>query len=209
MTRTPCVISAADHAGWAHFVCVAAPRGMPAVIERRRVTTIDAGLPTMPYHHESLGMAVAAADALITRVRRSIADCTSRALRDVVAALSPTYHIVALAIREPPFPELPDTVATVRQSYQLQCAADGMMYQLALCAAARDLGLAVHLCGRGEENARAAARLDLDSRDIDSFVRVTGRPSGPPWTEDHRRAYAAGIAVLASGARHRIITLRP
>ena len=49
MTCTPCVISAADHAGWAHFVCVAAPRGMPAVIERRRVTTINAGLPTMPY----------------------------------------------------------------------------------------------------------------------------------------------------------------
>jgi len=207
MTSTPCVISAADHAGWAHFVCVAAPRGMPAVIERRRVTTINAGLPTMPYHHESLGIPVEAANALIARVRRSVAECTSRALRDVVADLSPSNHIVALAIRKPPFPELPDTVATVRQSYQLQCAADGMMYQLALCAAAHDLGLEVHLCGRGEENARAAARLEVDSNDIESFVSVTGRPSGPPWTEEHRRAYAAGIAVLASGARHRI-TLR-
>src|SRR5215469_17211248 len=204
MTSTPCVISAADHAGWAHFVCVAAPRGLPAVIERRRVTTIDAGLPTMPYHHDSLGMPVAAANALITRVRRSVAECTSRALRDVVTDLSPSYHIVALAIRKPPFPELPDTVAMVRQSYQRQCAADGMMYQLALCAAARDLGLAVHLCGRGEENARAAARLDVDSRDIEALVSVTGRPSGPPWTEEHRRAYAAGIAVLASGTGHRI-----
>ena len=46
MTCTPCVISAADHTGWAHIVCVAAPRGVPAVIERRRVTAIDAGLPT-------------------------------------------------------------------------------------------------------------------------------------------------------------------
>ena len=203
MTSTPCVISAADHAGWAHFVCVAL-RGVPAVIERRRVTTIDAGLPTMPYHHESLGLPVAAANALITRVRRSVAQCTSRALRDLVTDLSPSYHIVALAIREPPFPELPDTVATVRQSYRLQCAADGMIYQLALCAAARDLGLEVHPCGRGEENARAAARLDADSSNIESFVSVRGRPSGPPWTEEHRRAYAAGIAVLASGARHRI-----
>jgi len=204
MTSTRCVISAADHAGWVHFVCVAAPRGVPAVIERRRVMTIDAGLPTMPYRHESLGMPVAAANALITRVRRSIAECTSRALREVVTDLSPSYRIVALAIREPPFPELPDTVATVRQSYQLQCAADGMIYQIALCAAARDLGLEVHLCGRGEENARVAARLHVNANDVESFVRVTGRPSGPPWTEEHRRAYAAGIAVLASGARHRI-----
>ena len=79
-----------------------------------------------------------------------------------------------------------------------------MIYQIALCAAARDLGLEVHLCGRGEENARVAARLHVNANDVESFVRVTGRPSGPPWTEEHRRAYAAGIAVLASGARHRI-----
>ena len=49
MTCTPCVISAADHTGWAHFACVAAPRGVLPVIERRGVTTIDAGSPTMPY----------------------------------------------------------------------------------------------------------------------------------------------------------------
>src|SRR5262249_2415121 len=150
---TPCIISAADHAGWAHLVCVAAPGNVPAVVERRRVTTIDAGLPTMPYHHESLGMPVNEANALIARVQRSIARCTSRALQPVIAALSPSYSVVALAIREPPFPELPETVVTVRLSYQLQCSADGMMYQLALCRAARDLGLEVDLCRRGEENA--------------------------------------------------------
>jgi hypothetical protein len=162
----------------------------------------------MPYHHESLGMSVAAANALIAQVRRSVAECTSRALRELITDLSPSYRIIALAIREPPFTELPDTVATVRKSYQLQCAADGMMYQLALCAAARDVGLDVHLCGRGEENARAAERLDVNANDIESFVSVTGRPSGPPWTEEHRRAYAAGIAVLALGARHGVTLQR-
>ena len=47
MTSVPCVISAVEHAGWAHFVCVARPGQVPAVIQRRRVTTIVAGLPTM------------------------------------------------------------------------------------------------------------------------------------------------------------------
>jgi hypothetical protein len=201
MTPTPCVISVADHAGWAHVVCVAAPGHVPAVVERRRLTLIDAGLPTLPYHHESIGMREDEANALIVRVRRSIAACTSRALREVVTGLAPTYRVVALAIREPPFPELPDTVAAVRQSYQLQCAADGMMYQLALCRAARDLGLEVDLCRRGEETARAAARLQVHRDDIESFVSGTGRPSGPPWTQEHRRAYAAGIAALAARAR--------
>jgi hypothetical protein len=191
------VISAVDHAGWAHLVCVAAPGDVPAVVERRRVRTIEAGLPTMPYHHESLGMGVDEANALIARVRRTIAACSSRALREVVTDLAPSYPVVALAIREPPFPELPDTVVPVRQSYRLQCAADGMMYQLALCHAARNLGLDVHQYRRGEETAQAAARLDVHRDDLESFVSVTGRPPGPPWTEEHRRAYAAGVAALA------------
>jgi len=42
MKLTPCVISVADHAGWAHVVCVAAPGHVPAVVERRRVMLIDA-----------------------------------------------------------------------------------------------------------------------------------------------------------------------
>lgn len=204
MKLTPCVISVADHAGWAYVVCVAAPADVPAVVERRRVTLIDTGLPTLPYHHESLGMPENEANALIARVRRSIARCTSRALREIVTDLASAYPVFALAIREPPFAELPETVAVVRQSYRLQCAADGMMYQLALCRAARDLGLEVHLCRRGEESARAAARLESQAEDVESFVSGAGRPSGPPWTQEHRRAYAAGIAALAACAgRHR------
>jgi hypothetical protein len=208
VTRPPCVVSVADHAGWAHIVCVAAPGSVPAVVERRQARTIDAGLPTMPYHHESLRMEVGEADALIARVRASIAGCSSRALRDVVTDLAPTYAVVALAIRELPFPELPDSVATVRQSYQLQCAADGMMYQLALCRAARDLGLEVHLCRRGEETARAAARLKISSDAMDAFVNSAGRPSGPPWAQEHRRAFAAGIAALAAHAPNRLAVRR-
>src|SRR5690349_14682085 len=121
VARVPCVVSVADHAGWAHLVCVAASDGAPAVVERRQARTIDAALPTMPYHHESLRMEVDEANALIARVRASIAACTSHALRDVVADLRPSYSVVALAIREPSYPELPDTVAKVLQSYQLQC----------------------------------------------------------------------------------------
>ena len=204
MKARPCVISVADHAGWAHVVCVAAPEDVPTVVERRRVTLIDAGLPTLPYHHESIGLREDEANALIARVRRSIGGCTSRALQEIVTDLAPAHAVVALAIREPPFAELPETVAVVRQSYQLQCAADGMMYQFALCRAARDLGLEVHLCRRGEENARAATRLNVQPHEVESFVSGTGRPFGPPWTQEHRRAYSAGIGALASHTRHHL-----
>ena len=204
MKLPPCVISVAEHAGWAHVIGVAAEGNVPAVVERTRVTLIAAGLPTQPYHHESLGMREDEANALIGRVRRSIAECSQRALQGVLADLAPAYTVFALAIREPTFAELPETVAVVRQSYPLQCAADGMMYQLALCRAARDLGLEVDLCRRGEENARAAARLEVHPEDIESFVTSAGRPSGPPWADEQRRAYAAGIAALAARAPRRL-----
>ena len=202
--RPPCVVSVADHTGWAYVICVAAQGRVPAVVERRKATLIDRDLPTLPYHHDTTTMKEDEADALIARVRRSISERTADALRHVVDDLASTYSVVALAIREPPFADLPENVAAVRSSYRLQCAADGMMYHLALCGAARQRGLDVYQCRRGEETSRAADRLGVTPREIEQFVGRTGRPSGPPWTEEHRRAYASGIAVLAAHARGRL-----
>jgi hypothetical protein len=191
----------ADHTGWAHLVCVAARGQAPAVIERRRMELIDRGLPTLPYHHDTLNMREDEANALIARVQRSIAARASGALTRIVTELTHAYAVVALAIREPPFAELPETVAEVRKSYRLQCAADGMMYQLAICRAARQLGLDVQMCRRGDETSRAADQLGVTPSEIEEFVSRTGRPAGPPWTQEHRRAFAAGIAALAAHAR--------
>jgi hypothetical protein len=200
----PCVVSVADHTGWAHLVCVSAHSNVPAVIERRRVALIDPGLPTMPYEHDTSAMREDAANAVIARVRRSVAARTSEALRRVVDELAPEHTAVALAIREPPFDDLPASVATVRMSYRLRNAADGMLYHLAICHAARQLHLDVQICRRGQESARAAQQLGVASDVVEEFVSRTGRPAGPPWTQEHRRAYAAGIAALAARARSRI-----
>jgi len=137
-------------------------------------------------------------------VRRSIDARTTLALQHVVTELSPAHKAVALAIRKPPFPELPGTVSAVRQSYKLQCAADGVLYQLAICRAARQLELEVQLCRRGEETARAAHGLDVTPGEMEEFVTRRGRPAGPPWTQEHRRAYAAGIAALVPYVRRRL-----
>ena len=163
----------------------------------------------MPYEHESVGMKEAEADALIARVRRSVVARSTLALQRVVTELSPTYAAVALAIRKPPFAELPDKVSAVWQSYRLQCAADGMLYQSAICAAARKLGLEVQLCSRGAEAASAARCLRVTLDDVEEFVGRTGRPAGPPWTAEHRRAYAAGIAALGEHARVRLRIQKP
>jgi len=204
MRGTPCVVSVAEHTGWAHMVCVVAGDGVPSVIERRRVALIERGLPTQPYEHDSTAMREDEAQALVERVRRSVASHTADALHRVVTELAPTHTVVALAIRKPPFPRLPKSIATIRASHRLVCSADGMLYQLAICRAARQLGLDVQLCRRGDETSRAAQVLDVTPGDVEEFITGTGRPAGPPWTQEHRRAYAAGIAALAPHARERL-----
>jgi hypothetical protein len=199
-----CVVSVAEHTGWAHLVCVAAHGRVPAVIERRRVTLIDRGLPTQPYEHDTMGMQEDEAEELVARIQKSVSVCTTRALERLVGELAPVAPVVALAIREPPFPSIPASVAVVHASYQLRCSADGMMYQQAICRAASRLDLAVQLCKRGEESARAAERLGVTPGDVEDFVAGSGRPAGPPWTEEHRRAFAAGIAALAPHVRGRL-----
>jgi hypothetical protein len=194
----PCVVSVADHTGWAHVVCVAARDSVPAVVERRRVKLIDPGLPTQPYEHDTTAMREDDANALIARVRRSAAARSLEALQRLVAELAPAHTVVALAIRKPPFDTLPATVADARASDRVRNSADGMIFQLALCRAARELDVDVQLCRRREEVSLAAGRLEVAPDVIEEFVARSGRPSGPPWTEEHRRAYAAGIAALAA-----------
>jgi hypothetical protein len=70
---------------------VAAHGNVPAVIECRRVALIDQGLPTMPYEHDTTAMREDEANAVIARVRRSIAARTSEALRRVVIELAPAH----------------------------------------------------------------------------------------------------------------------
>jgi hypothetical protein len=199
---SPCAISVAEHTGWTHLLAVAVQQGAPAVLVRRRVALIDPGLPTQPYEHDSRALPEPEANALIARVQRSIAARTSLAFERLIAELAPAHTAVALAIRKPPFPELPATVSEAWNSYPLLCAADGMLYQQALCRAARQHGLEIHLCRRGDEMTLAAQRLAVTAEAIEAFVAKTGRPPGPPWTEEHRRAFAAGIAALAAHLSH-------
>jgi hypothetical protein len=169
---------------------------------------IDPGLPTMPYHHDTVRMGEAEATALITRIRQSVEARTARELARLVSELTPEWRVVALAVREPPYSSLPGTVAEVRKSYPLQNAADGVMYHQALCRAARTLGLDVHTLRRKDEIPRAAERLGVTVQQIEDFVSRTGRPEGPPWTHEHRNACAAGLAALASYRQASQVKLR-
>lgn len=197
MSRTPSVLGVADHAGWAHVVCISARDRCPFVVTRRHIALIDRGLPTLPYEHETRSLRPDEAEALVASVRKSIAFNTDRAVRRLVDELSHEHPVRTLTIRTPPFPQLPASVAEVHASYRLLSSADGMLYNLAIGDAATRHGLDVVSYRRGDEVDLAAHTLGVSHEALDAFLSGAGRPAGPPWTVDHRRAYAAGIAALA------------
>ena len=206
MSRTPSILAISEHTGWAYIVCVSARARRPLVVLRRRVTLIDPGLPTLPYEHDTRAMRPDEADALVSTVRKSVEKNTNLALARLVDELPREHPAAALTIRKPQFETLPATVAAVHASYQLMCAADGLLYHLAIRKAARRLGLDVQLCKRGDEIGSAAEALGVSPAAVEEFVISTGRPEGPPWTEEHRRGYAAAIAALAPRVRGLTIT---
>jgi hypothetical protein len=199
--RTPSILAVSEHTGWAYVVCVSARDRRPFVITRRRIVLIERGLPTQPYEHETQAMRPDEAEALVAKVRNSVARTTDLALGRLVDELSRDHPVTTLTIRKPPFEELPASVAAVHASHRLQSSADGVLYHLAICDAATRLELEVHRCRRGDEINFAAMALGVSPDTVEEFVTGSGRPSGPPWTVEHRHGYAAAIGALAGRVR--------
>lgn len=195
------VVGVADHSGWANCVTVAVSRGVPVVVDRRRLTLIEEGLPRQPYEHDTVGLARPDAERLVARVRESIVRTTLSRITELRDELQPPYTIVAMTLRTPTLPSLPATVADAHASTHVKNRADGMLYHDALCTAARRLRMGVELHDRGTELARAADRMGVAVEDVEVFLRSTGEELGAPWQKEHRLATAAAIAVLAEHAR--------
>ncbi len=185
------------------LVTVAAIDGQPTVIDRRRVDSIEKGLPTQPYHHDTVGLGEDEAEALVRKVKLSVARATGRALDRLSADLSPKYQVSAIAIRQPPLDVLPVTVADAHKSYYVFCRADAMLYHSAIVSAAHERGWDVLLHRRGEEVAKAAEALRADAAHVERFINGLKSALGPPWSAEHRNAFAAAIAALSKQSRLR------
>lgn len=198
---TTAVLGVADHSGWAVCVTVAAIRGVPVIVDRRRVELIEPGIPSQPYHHDTVRIPLPEGERLVARVRASVMRTTLTRLSELRDELQPQCRIVAMTLRMPPMTWVPVTVAEAHSSYYVMCRADGMMYHDALRTAAGRLRMEVELEDRGEEIVRAAERLGVTVRRLEQFVASAGRSVGPPWRKEHRLAVAAAVNALAARAR--------
>ena len=138
-------------------------------------------------------MPLEAAEELIAKVRASVADRCRAALSEQIAK----FAIGAVAIQSSPYPALPNNLNEILPSWQLTCAADGMMYRELLAAAAEELGLTVERYPRKSDRvAAAAAALKLPESRIAELLKSFGKQAGAPWRKEHQGAAASALAAL-------------
>ena len=199
--RRAATVGVAEHANSAVLVTVA-PGG--ELVDRRRIDLTDRGLPTHPHHHEgswAVGryldspwarpISLAAAVALVDRVRESAARGARESLEDLAAAVPTPIATVAIRV----CPELPPTTEERITDNRAQTVADSVMYRQAVATAAEARGWSVYWYDRERVFRDAAAVLDCD--DINAFLKAMGRRVGPPWQARHKLAAAAAIAAAA------------
>ena len=144
-----------------------------------------------PIHYEGRRLDVAATTALVAEARASIARVASAAFDELAAALA--APIVSISLRAWPA-DFPDDIAIQRRA-PYEARADAVMYRQEACrGSAHARGWEVHLyeagavAGQGARAAGGAGRGRLSAA-------ASGGRLGPPWTKDHRVAFAAAIVA--------------
>lgn len=181
-------VGVADHLGWAVVVVA---DGHHRVLDRRRIELVEPGVHPMPVHHGGEGLDDDALAALIEDVRSS----SARAATAALAALAEDLHdrVEVLSLRTWP-DDFPTDVATVRRPPH-EARADAIMYRQVLAAAAGARGWAVRTYDARRVVDDAGTVL---GRPADPLLRAPRAALGPPWTKDHRIAYAAAITAGAT-----------
>ena len=180
--RVIAVTGVADHHGWAVIVTAAADG---SVLDRRRGDLVDPDLPPAPIEHDAQILRMDAAVALVREVEHSIL-LHVRALWDAVGS---DHDIRAVAIRG--IPEVPTSLEDQIRSYHARTRADSAMYLKVLAGEATSRGWEVHFYDHRRVVDEAIGTLGLAA----DHLAAPRRDLGPPWTADHRRAYAAALLV--------------
>jgi len=186
-----------DHYAWANLVSVATSGGDELLLDKRRVELLDPPLPASPYHHDTLRMPLSGAEKLVRDVRTSANNRAKSALSSLIGELAPA-KCRGVAIRVPPLPDLPATVAEAHADSWVTNRADGMIYHQALTGAAEELNLRVFYFQKENVLELAAQARGKTARDLERQLKAFGTTHGRPWRKGHVVACAGAIVAHVS-----------
>jgi hypothetical protein len=180
-------------------VIVAAPRGTPRVIDRRRWELIDpkARGAQQPYH-AAKEMQLADAEAFLKRCSSATLATATASLRDVVSLLAGKGHELAgacilLGSGRP----TGDLAATLR-SHAMIHTAEGQFFRNALQNACASCSVPLLCVKEKEILSRATDGIRISPAELHQRISEIGKSIGPPWRQDEKLCTIAGWLVLAN-----------
>ncbi len=188
-----------DHYAWANLVSVTTSGLNEILLDKRRVELLDPQLTASPYHHETREMPLSGAEKLVREVKTSANTRATAALSSLIGELAPA-RCRGIAIRVPPLPDLPATVAEVHANTWIMNRADGMIYHQALTQAAAQLDLRVFYFEKVNVLELAAQARGKTATDLERQLKAVGTTLGPPWRKGHVVACAGAILAHVSAA---------
>jgi hypothetical protein len=168
-----------DHFGWA--VAVTADDDH-IVVDRRRLELVEPDVTPAPIHYDADEHDDAARTALLATVRASILRAGASALDELPSGIE------SISLRSWPA-EFPTDLETLRRS-PWEARADAVMYRQLLAELAQARGWEVHVYEAKSVEGEAAAIL---GHRADGLLHGARARLGPPWSKDHRVAFAATV----------------
>lgn len=165
------------------------------VVDRRRIDLLEPGLPSAPVHHvggahpmhrPATPLDDHALRALVEQVRASSTRAATAALDALCATLA--HPIRTISLRAWPA-DFPDHISLLRKP-PYESRADSVMYRQVLAELSQKRAWAVHQFEAATVEVEAVALLGDRTADVLHAARTR---LGPPWTKDHRIAFAATI----------------
>ena len=211
------------HTGWAVAVAVGGDLVSPQVVERRVVALTDEAQVPAQVYHAAVELEPHAAEALVRKAERVVAQVTGREVAGFVAELRSNEYLplaagVATTAAGPksgfgrpdsgwPSNVRPSNVrhSNVRHSnvtYVLAAhmrmhAAEGELYGEAIADALDEAGLPVTLIHPRDVAASAADGLGRDAGSMQRMVTAIGASLGPLWRKDEKEATLLAWTALA------------
>ena len=197
-TVTSAALGFRAHSGWAAAVALGGSPRSPDVIDRRRISLVEAGSPggVQPYH-VARTMDLLKAEEFIQAVIVAIDRTASLALRSFAEAISSkdrkiTSCGIVLASGRP----LPSLEITLR-SHPMVHTAEGELYRAAIAKAAKDLNLQCVRVPERDLYKFAAKQLHIPEPKLKVRITEMGRSQGTPWSSDEKCATLVAWLALA------------
>ena len=185
------------HSGWGVLVAVAKENGRPSVIARERIEVVDgkSGGKRQPYHFART-MSLEAAEKYLAKGAEDSRRLAEVAIRGINASLRERgFRVARCAVLTGAGRELPE-LSKILAAHPLVHTAEGEFFREAICAACRNMKIAVLRVRERELEQQATEILGKAALSAKKQIANAGKAIGSPWTQEHKNAALAAWMIL-------------